>query len=119
MITVNYSTIKDYVENGDFTILGITAESRVKTLPDLPTYIEQGFDVVADKRYSFNFPQGTDPAIIEKMNDALAKVAANPDFAAEVESYLGVVHYTDPKETNDYERAMVAEYKALFDKSTH
>ncbi len=119
LIAVNYSTVKDYIANGDFVCLGIMSEERIPTLPEFPTFVEQGYNVVADKRYSFSFPKGTEDAIIAKLNEAFAVIAVDPEFIADVESYNGTVHYTNPEETYAYESATVERFRELFAKSTH
>lgn len=105
--------------NGDFVCLGIMSEERIPTLPEFPTFVEQGYNVVADKRYSFSFPKGTEDAIIAKLNEAFAVIAVDPEFIADVESYNGTVHYTNPEETYAYESATVERFRELFAKSTH
>ncbi|MGI6029016.1 MAG: tripartite tricarboxylate transporter substrate binding protein [Candidatus Heteroscillospira sp.] len=76
--------VKDYLKNGDFVCLGIMAEERSEANPDIPTFKEQGYDIVFDKPYWLFFPAETDQAIVDKMNTAIEAVCQNPDYAAEL-----------------------------------
>ena len=115
VLTVNYATIKDYIASGDFIVMGILSEERVPTLPNIPTFVEQGYDVTAIKTYSYSFPKGTDPAIVEKFDAALAKISQNPEFQKEVESFFGVVKYMNPTETYNSEKEMVQYIKTVME----
>ena len=76
--------VKDYLANGDFVALGVMAEERSANWPDVPTFKEQGVDMVFDKPYYMFFPAGTDQAIVDAATAAIANVCANPDYAAEL-----------------------------------
>lgn len=50
-------------------VLGIAANQRHEYMPDVPTFIEQGFKTVGEATANFRgfgFPAGVDPAIIDK-----------------------------------------------------
>ena len=61
VLLVNYMNIADYVENGDFVVLGICAEERLPGLEEHPTLKEQGYNVIQPKQYEVRMPKGTDP----------------------------------------------------------
>ncbi|SNS70725.1 Tripartite-type tricarboxylate transporter, receptor component TctC [Anaerovirgula multivorans] len=115
VLTVNYATIKDYIESGDFIVMGILSEERVPTLPNVPTFVEQGYDVTAIKTYSYSFSKGTDPAIIEKFDEALGKISQNEEFQKEIESFFGVVKYMNPTETYNSEKEMIQYIKTVME----
>lgn len=77
IIINSHGSIKDYVESGDFVALGISTDEQPKYIPEIPTCIAQGFDVVFPSYFFFAFPKGTDRAIVEKWTDALRQVAMN------------------------------------------
>jgi tripartite-type tricarboxylate transporter receptor subunit TctC len=83
--------VKDYMTNGDFVALGIMAEERSENWPDVPTFKEQGIDMVFDKPYYIFFPADTDQAIVDAMNEAIANVCGNPDYAAELQETMQTV----------------------------
>lgn len=56
--------------SGDFKILGLTTEKRFELLPDVPTFKEEGIDVVAGVWYGIFAPAGTPEAIVAKLDAA-------------------------------------------------
>ena len=76
--------VKDYLANGDFKCLGIMAEERSEFNPDIPTFKEQGYDMVFDKPFWWMFPADTDDAIVAKACEAFQAVFANDEYAAEL-----------------------------------
>lgn len=111
LLIVNYTNVKDYIENGDFIALGVTAPERVETLPELPTFKEQGYNVVATKTYSFKFPKGTDQAIVDKFTKALEEVSKDPTFKEELATFFAVPLYKTPEKTVEDEKADVENIK--------
>lgn len=75
-----YGVVKQYVENGDFIVLGLLAEERNSFFPDIPTFKEQGYDdILMNKIFYFAFPPKTDASIVTVFNNALEKAIANPE----------------------------------------
>ena len=76
--------VKDYLANGDFTCLGIMAAERSEFNPDIPTFAEQGYDMVFDKPFWWMFPADTDDAIVAKAEAAFQEVFADEAYAREL-----------------------------------
>ncbi|MDR0718846.1 MAG: tripartite tricarboxylate transporter substrate binding protein, partial [Treponema sp.] len=72
-----YGSIKDYVASGDFVALGIPSDTQPKLVPDIPTCISQGYNVVFPSYYFFAFPKGTDKVIVDKFTAAVGDIAKN------------------------------------------
>lgn len=90
---------KPYIDNGDLRALAITAAERSPALPDVPTLIEQGYDVEFQYDYFFLFPKGTDAAIVEEFSQAVQTVVENEEYAAEIQStYFQEPHFLPPEE---------------------
>ncbi len=77
---------------GQVRLLGITGNARSPSLPDLSTFAEQGIHM---KEMDFGtwmgamVPNGTPPAIVDKLNTAFNRVLAMP----EVQAKLGRADY--------------------------
>ena len=110
---VNYANIADYVEAGQFVALGILAPERVASLPEIPTFVEQGYDVVTAKRYSYKFPNGTDQAILDKFTQTIKEISEDPDFAAELAKFHAAPFYLDPATTEQQQTAEVEDLKKV------
>jgi tripartite-type tricarboxylate transporter receptor subunit TctC len=81
MMFDNIPSSLPHIKSGKLRALAVTGSKRSPSLPDLPTIAEAGvpgydsyvwFGVVA--------PAGTPPEIIAKLNAALVKTAATPEF---------------------------------------
>ncbi len=69
------------VQQGGLRALATTGNERQGDLPNVPTIAEAGFPKAQLTTLSFvAAPAGTPPAVIAKLNDALTKVLAQPDF---------------------------------------
>ena len=67
--------------------LGLTVLSADATnaytnspLPDVPTFVELGYNYINDTFFSVHGPAGMDPAIVRKLEDAFAKSVDTPAF---------------------------------------
>lgn len=113
ILVVNYMNIADYVENGDFVVLGVCADERVPGV-DFPTLKEQGYDVVQSKQYEVRLPKDTDPAIVEKLSAAIEKVTTSDEFAETLATYYAQPFYRNAADTISQDLADVEELKGLF-----
>lgn len=113
-LVINYMNVKDYIENGDFIVLGVCAEERPEGMDQFPTMKEQGYDVVQSKLYEVRFPKGTDAAIVEKLSKAIEKVTASEKFKKTLDSYFAQPFYRDGATTVKEDAAEVENLKKLF-----
>jgi tripartite-type tricarboxylate transporter receptor subunit TctC len=77
----SYDAAKKYIDNGDFVALAIVQENRSNVCPDIPTAIEQGFDVVFPTIHFFLMPPNVPKEILASWNDAIKGLAQNTAFA--------------------------------------
>lgn len=78
------------VEEGVAVPLVVMAPERLETLPDTPTMIEAGHDLVAENWLGISAPAGLDPAIAETLDETLADVMAEPEVSAQFDEW-GIV----------------------------
>ncbi|KJR48965.1 Tricarboxylate transport protein TctC [Desulfosporosinus sp. I2] len=104
--------VKSFVDAGKFRVLGIMADKRSEIFPDIPTFKEQGVDIVLTKPYYFAFPKGTPKEIVDKFNAAVEKVTKDPDFAKGLEKWSVKPIYMAPDKALTY---LQAEQKTLDD----
>lgn len=82
------------LKNGDLRLLGISTAKRDPAFPDVPTFKEQGFDVVESLWRGVMVRKGTPPEVIEKLSAAMDRIEANPEWkafmTANVQSPLGL-----------------------------
>ena len=63
---------------GQLRALGISSEKRYPSVPEIPTFKEQGIDLVANEWYGLLAPAGTPKPILEKLNAEMKRVMALP-----------------------------------------
>lgn len=117
LLVANYVNIKDYIENGDFIALGICAAEPVPSIPNIPTFRQQGYDVTNRKLYEMKFPKGTDAAIVAKLTEALKEITGKPEFRTEIEKFHAQPFYRDPSQTGKEDVAEIEEIRALMQDS--
>ncbi len=108
-----YGVMKDYIDNGDFKCIGLLSEERSPALPDVPTFKEQGFNIVFDKFFFMAFPKETPDEIVKKFSDASVKVGNNPEFKAECEGFYATSTTFTNAEATAYMNRIAASYAEL------
>ncbi len=84
-----------YVESGDLTIIANTCEGRSQAFPDVPTAIEQGYDVAYTSYSAFAFPAGTDQSKIDTIKAAFDKAVQDQAFLDTCERLKVVTEFID------------------------
>lgn len=116
MITGNLSTFEDYLEDGSMICLGLFTEERSEYYQDIPALSEYGIDAICPKYYEFRFKKGTDERIVQKFNDALMNVCANPEYQKELATYRASAICLTPEEQEEFDQFYVNDqYEALKD----
>lgn len=78
--TAAYGVFQFY-KQGKVKILAVSADQRMPSLPNVPTFLEEGYKDINDYNWTTLFaPTGTPPALIEKMNVAINQIIAKPEF---------------------------------------
>ncbi len=96
------------VRDGRLRALGVTTKSRIAPFPDLPTIAEAGvpgYEIAT--WYGIWAPARTAPAIIARLQQAVASAARNPETRARFDA-LGAEPVADSPE--DYARFVRTEY---------
>ena len=81
--------------------IAILTRERSKVLPNVPTAIEQGFEVEAYTWNAFFLPKGTPEAIVERLNHATVEAMKTPSVREKLES-AGLQFVSDDRTTPEY-----------------
>jgi tripartite-type tricarboxylate transporter receptor subunit TctC len=65
---------------GVLKALAVSSEKRYPSIPDVPTFKEQGFDVVTTEWYGLLAPAGTPQPVIDKLNAEMGRIMKSPDL---------------------------------------
>lgn len=105
------SSNAQYTEEGvedkiKMKFLGITSSERLEGY-EIPTFVEQGIKVngeefTFDKEYFFLLPKEIDQAFVDKLDQAIAEVVKNPDYAKDLDVNAFVVNHIPMKEAEAY-----------------
>jgi tripartite-type tricarboxylate transporter receptor subunit TctC len=95
------------VKAGRLKALAVASESRLSSLPDVPTMAESGYpQVVGGSWQAVMFPAGTPAPIVERWHDALKTVLARDDVKQELQKGGVEVALSDtPRQLADFIQA--------------
>ena len=65
---------------GQIKAIAVSSDTRYASVPEIPTFKEQGFDIVANEWYGLLAPAGTPKPIIEKLNAEMKRIVALPNM---------------------------------------
>lgn len=88
------------VQDGTAIPLAVTATERLSSLPEVPTFTELGYDIVAENWLGFSAPAGVDGEIKAKLDMALTEAMSLPDVQAQFDTW-GLVR--EPKTSAEFE----------------
>lgn len=78
--TANLGEAQTFGEGQPWRILGVMADARSSTAPELPTFAEAGFPIVAGSLRGVGGPKGIAPEVLNKLRAAMASAMKAPDF---------------------------------------
>lgn len=92
-MTIPPGGIMALMKSGKLVPLAVTGDTRLPTLPNVPTYKELGYDINIPGWYSIVVRKGTDNAVIKKINEAVNIALNDPEMVARLEAQsLTAVH---------------------------
>jgi len=81
-ITSSPPEVLKHVKNNQLKILGVLSAHRLKSLPNVPTFKEQGYDFVIYTWRGLGVPKDTPEDIVKILEEGFTKAAQDPDFIA-------------------------------------
>jgi putative tricarboxylic transport membrane protein len=104
----NPSSFKQFVESGDLKMLAVASEERLEDYPDVPTYKEQGVDMVDSQWRGLFVKGGTPDDKVQKLHDLFKQIIEDEEFVEYMESSNQNNGYLSPKE---FKESIVKEYE--------
>ena len=102
-----------FYQAGKMRMLGISTEKRAANLPEVPTFREQGYNVVIDGWYVFVGPKHTTPAQVAYWDDIFACTVRTAEWKKFTDSTGWEAGYKNSQETVGYLRKEYDEAKAI------
>jgi len=81
-VPVMFTTLSSAIGNirgGKLRALAVTTRSRLAQLPEVPTLLEQGYDMVASSWQCVALPAGTPREVVLKLHAAVLQAMASPE----------------------------------------
>jgi len=107
------SDIQSLVEGKKAKLIAVAGEKRSIRFPDVPTFKEQGFDLVASPWYALFAPAGTPAAVIDSLNKEVNAILAAPEIKSRLDADNVSVPKNTPAEFADYVKAEAAKFEKL------
>jgi len=95
------TTAKPQIDAGTVKAIAILSKERSPVLPNVPTAIEQGFNVDAYTWNAFFLPKGTPEAIVRKLNYATIEAMKTPALREKLQS-AGLKLVSEERTTPEY-----------------
>ncbi len=98
-MTSSVATIISHVNANNLNALMVFAEKRDKNLPNTPTAVEIGYDVVASPFTGIAGPKGLPPEVLQKLRTVFKQVIEDADF---IKVMKRIGESLDPKFGDDF-----------------
>ena len=94
--------------------LGQMSPARTNLAPDLSTFRQQGYNIEMSSLRGMAAPKGLPADVREKLVNAVARAAADPDFQAQAVKYYAPLRYLSPAQFAAVLRDADAGFKQMF-----
>jgi tripartite-type tricarboxylate transporter receptor subunit TctC len=100
---VNPSVVKEQIKSGTLRALATTGEQRLNDpdLAQIPTFKEQGFDIVLNNWFGVAAPKELPPQIKTKLEESFKAMITDPEFKANIENLGLQVEYLNSEDSKD------------------
>lgn len=110
---MTYNTEALNLKEQDAKVLAVASEERLPNLPEVPTFTEQGYDVVQGAYRGVAVPPETPDAVRKQVADAFAKVNKDPEVQKKMKNLGFIIENMGPAESEKFTEQKVAEAEDL------
>ena len=105
MLSDSLPSATAHIRGGAVRALALSAGTRHPALPAVPTFREQGIDLVSTAWFGLSGPAGLPPEVTERLAQAVAAVLAKPALRARFAEIGGTAGALGPADYTDFVRA--------------
>jgi tripartite-type tricarboxylate transporter receptor subunit TctC len=115
MAAMNIGEAMQYQKGGTpMRHLGQMSEKRSTLAPNVPTFKEQGYNVIMASLRGVAAPKNLPPAVRDQLVNALQKAVADPEFQQKAAGYFAPLRYLAPAAYATELKGDEAEFKQLW-----
>jgi tripartite-type tricarboxylate transporter receptor subunit TctC len=109
-VFVTVASAAPQLASGQIRGLGVMATERMRSHPDIPTFREQGIDLVAEHWWGLLAPRGTPEAVVARIAAAMPGVLRAPEMAARLDALAVIARPDGPGPFGERIRQDIARY---------
>ena len=94
-LVANVSDVKELEDQGKARVLGIMADERHTSLPEAPTFEEQGYEISTGTVRGFSAPAGLPDTVLDRLNAAFQAAINDPDVVEKMANLGLTTDYRD------------------------
>ena len=113
----NMSEAVSFIEEGRVRPLGQMAEERWPVTPDVPTFKEQGYDIVQGSIRGIGAPAGVPDEVLQKVASAIEQAIKDPEFQQIAADQSLPLRFMGPQAYSDTLNALREGYLNLWQES--
>jgi tripartite-type tricarboxylate transporter receptor subunit TctC len=103
-----------FIHSGRLRALAISSATRLRLLPDVPTFAELGYPEIEEYTWvGFFAPAGTPPEVVQKVNAAINRVLQMPEVRERLEALTFEPIGGSAQQFADYVRSEVAKWAVV------
>ncbi|MDR1932334.1 MAG: tripartite tricarboxylate transporter substrate binding protein [Spirochaetales bacterium] len=101
-VSVSLAEVKSQLDAGNVKCLGIMDTKRSALYPNIPTFIDQGYNITYFTWRGLALPKGIDPAIRETLTKAFTAAMQDPEFVEQAKKMNLDLAFLPPAEFNAF-----------------
>jgi len=110
MAALGVEEANEHVLNGDLKILAAAADERLEVLPDVPTYLELGYDITQQQSRAIVMEKNVPEEIVQYYSDLLYQVSETPEWKQYLADNCMSASYMDYKEYEEFSKELYDDY---------
>lgn len=107
------NTVLPHMQSGKLRALAIASETRPPAFANVPTFREQGYDVVTPSPLGIAGPRGLPPEIVRKLEAAVKSAMDDPAFQQAAANYGVRLEYRNAQDYSAFAKKAFAEEGAI------
>jgi tripartite-type tricarboxylate transporter receptor subunit TctC len=105
-----------HVKSGALKALAVAMPKRLAAFPDIPTFVELGYDVQVPVWIALGTVAGTPPDVIARLNRSLVEAIQAPEFSGKMAEIGVLVNPSSSEEAEAYARKQLADWGPILER---